>query len=135
MINNYLDFNIAKFVKDCYEHEKQLPALREQYNNLDGMRGLDPSREKVQTSPSNDGVDKIAVLRVNLSEKIEDYEKDIKLLKTAFLCLTDDEIEAVNICFNGKPIAEQCYMRNIEERTVYRHRKKALDKLTSALIG
>ena len=135
MIRNYLDFNIAKFVKDCYEHQKQLPALIEQYNNLDGLKGIDPSRDKVQTSPNNDAMDKLVVLRINLAERIEDYQSDINLLKTAFQCLTEDEQEAIDICFNGRPISEQCYMRNIEERTLYRHRKKALAKLTSALIG
>jgi DNA-directed RNA polymerase specialized sigma24 family protein len=135
MIRDYLDFNIARFVKDCYEHKKALPALIEQYNQTDGVQGIDPSKEKVQTSPSRDSMDKIVALRLNLDEKIQDYQKDIKVLEKACQTLTEDEKEAIDICFNGKNISEQCYMHNIDERTVYRRRKRALAKLSAAIVG
>ena len=135
MIRDYLDFNIAKFVKDCYEHKKALPALLEQYNQIDGVKGIDPSKAKVKSSARHDTMDKLVALRLNLSDKIEDYKDDMKVLEKACQTLTEDEKEAIDICFNGKNISEQCYMHNIDERTVYRRRKRALAKLSSAIVG
>ena len=135
MIQDYLDFNVAKFVLDCYEHKAQLPALREQLAETDGVRGIDPSKEKVSGTPSTDGVVKIAILRSRLSEKIKNYEHDIKVLSEALKTLTDDEREAIDICFNGRNISRQCEEYHIEERTLYYRRKRALAKISKAIIG
>lgn len=135
MIENYLDFNIAKFVKDCFEHEKMLPSLRQQYNDLDGVRGIDPSKDRVQESPSNEAIVNLAMLRISLDAKIKDYEKDIKLLRAAMQSLNDDEREAIEICFSGRNVKSLCEDRHIEERTLYNRRKRALEKLRRAIIG
>ena len=135
MIQNYLNFNVAKFVADCYEHKKILPALQEQLVELDGVKGIDPAMDKVQVSPTNDGVIRIAILRANLSERISDYQRDINLLEKACETLTEDEREAIDICFNGQNVARQCEDRHIEERTLYNRRKRALNKLSKAIAG
>ena len=135
MIENYLSFDITRFVADCFEHKKALPSLRLQLADLDGIKAIDPTRDKVQSSPSNDGMVNLAMLRLKLTAQIEDYERDIEKLEKALQVLTNEEREAIDICFNGESIQDQCLDLNIEERTIYNRRKKALSKLNSALIG
>jgi hypothetical protein len=135
MIENYLSFDVTKFVADCFEHKKALPSLRLQLADLDGIKAIDPTRDKVQSSPSNDGMVNLAMLRLKLTAQIEDYERDIEKLEKALQVLTNEEREAIDICFNGESIQDQCLDLNIEERTIYNRRKKALSKLNSALIG
>ena len=128
MISEYLEFNVARFVKDCFEKEKILPSLKAQLEDLDGQRGIDTSRDKVQESANLDNVHNVAMLRIKLENRIEDCEKDIAALKKAMKALTPDEHEAVVICFNGDSITRQRQERNIEERTLFNRRKKALEK-------
>lgn len=135
MIENYLSFDVTRFVADCFEHKKALPSLRLQLADLDGIKAIDPTRDKVQSSPSNDGMVNLAMLRLKLTAQIEDYERDIEKLDKAMQVLTNEEREAIEICFNGESIQDQCLDLNIEERTIYNRRKKALSKLNSALIG
>lgn len=135
MIENYLSFDVTRFVADCFEHKKALPSLRLQLADLDGVKAIDPTRDKVQSSPSNDGMVNLAMLRLKLTAQIEDYERDIEKLDKAMQVLTNEEREAIDICFNGESIQDQCLDLNIEERTIYNRRKKALSKLNSALIG
>ena len=135
MIENYLSFDITRFVADCFEHKKALPSLRLQLADLDGIKAIDPTRDKVQSSPSNDGMVNLAMLRLKLTAQIEDYERDLEKLEKALQVLTNEEREAIDICFNGESILDQCLDLNIEERTIYNRRKKALSKLNSALIG
>ena len=135
MIENYLSFDITRFVADCFEHKKALSSLRLQLADLDGIKAIDPTRDKVQSSPSNDGMVNLAMLRLKLTAQIEDYERDIEKLDKAMQVLTNEEREAIEICFNGESIQDQCLDLNIEERTIYNRRKKALSKLNSALIG
>lgn len=135
MIENYLSFDVTRFVADCFEHKKALPSLRLQLADLDGIKAIDPTRDKVQSSPSNDGMVNLAMLRLKLTAQIEDYERDIEKLEKALQVLTNEEREAIDICFNGESIQDQCLDLNIEERTIYNRRKKALSKLNSALIG
>lgn len=135
MIENYLSFDTTRFVADCFEHKKALPSLRLQLADLDGIKAIDPTRDKVQSSPSNDGMVNLAMLRLKLTAQIEDYERDLEKLEKAMQVLTNEEREAIDICFNGESIQDQCLDLNIEERTIYNRRKKALSKLNSALIG
>ena len=135
MIENYLSFDITRFVADCFEHKKALPSLRLQLADLDGIKAIDPTRDKVQSSPSNDGMVNLTMLRLKLTAQIEDYERDLEKLEKALQVLTNEEREAIDICFNGESIQDQCLDLNIEERTIYNRRKKALSKLNSALIG
>ena len=135
MIENYLSFDITRFVADCFEHKKALPSLRLQLADLDGIKAIDPTRDKVQSSPNNDGMVNLAMLRLKLTAQIEDYERDLEKLEKALQVLTNEEREAIDICFNGESIQDQCLDLNIEERTIYNRRKKALSKLNSALIG
>ena len=135
MIENYLSFDVTRFVADCFEHKKALPSLRLQLADLDGIKAIDPTRDKVQSSPSNDGMVNLAMLRLKLTAQIEDYERDIEKLEKALQVLTNEERESIDICFNGESIQDQCLDLNIEERTIYNRRKKALSKLNSALIG
>ena len=135
MIENYLSFDITRFVADCFEHKKALPSLRLQLADLDGIKAIDPTRDKVQSSPDNDGMVNLTMLRLKLTAQIEDYERDIEKLEKALQVLTNEEREAIDICFNGESIQDQCLDLNIEERTIYNRRKKALSKLNSALIG
>lgn len=135
MIENYLSFDVTRFVADCFEHKKALPSLRLQLADLDGVKAIDPTRDKVQSSPSNDGMVNLAMLRLKLTAQIEDYERDLEKLEKAMQVLTNEEREAIDICFNGESIQDQCLDLNIEERTIYNRRKKALSKLNSALIG
>ena len=135
MIENYLSFDVTRFVADCFEHKKALPSLRLQLADLDGIKAIDPTRDKVQSSPDNDGMVNLTMLRLKLSAQIEDYERDLEKLEKALQVLTNEEREAIDICFNGESILDQCLDLNIEERTIYNRRKKALSKLNSALIG
>lgn len=135
MIENYISFNIEKFVADCYEKKKMLPSLYETLRDIDGQKGIDPTKDKVQTSPTNDAVHNAAMLRIKIERKIADYEQDIKILQKAKNTLTDAEKQAIDICFGGGNIARQCADLCLEERTIFNRRKKALVKMTRAIIG
>ena len=114
MIQNYLEFNVARFVRDCYERKAQLLLLIEELREINGARGIDPSKDKVQASRNDDAMVNLVMLRSRLSDKIRDYKNDIRLLQSAMETLTPDEKEAIDICFNGKNIARQCQEKFIE---------------------
>ena len=135
MIQDYLEFNVAKFVKDCYAHKLQIASLTEQLKEIDGSRAIDPSREKVSGTPSDDGMVNLVMLRSRLIDRIRDYQSDMKVLKKAMISLTDDEKEAIDICFNGRNIERQCEEYHIEERTLYYRRQRALNKISKSIIG
>lgn len=135
MIADYLKFDAERFVESTYEKMKMLPSMKQSLKDLDGQKGIDTTKDKVQESPNLDAIHNVAMLRIRLEGQIEDAEKDIQKLKKAMATLSEEEREAIDICFSGKNIKAQCLENHVEERTIYNRRNRALSKIEKAVIG
>ena len=135
MIADYLKFDAERFVESTYEKMKMLPSMKQSLKDLDGQKGIDTTKDKVQESPNLDAIHNVAMLRIRLEGQIEDAEQDIQKLKKAMATLSDEEREAIDICFCGKNIKAQCLENHVEVRTVYYRRDRALSKIEKAVIG
>lgn len=135
MIADYLKFDAERFVENTYEKMKMLPSMKQSLKDLDGQKGIDTTKDKVQESPNLDAIHNVAMLRIRLEGQIEDAEKDIQKLKKAMATLSEEEREAIDICFCGKNIKAQCLDNHVEERTIYNRRNRALSKIEKAVIG
>lgn len=132
-IHDYIKFNIKQYIEDYYYYKKILPDLIREYENLDGITAVQIQTDKVQTSPNADGMEKIALERAVLSDRIEKYQKHIKQCEKALQNLTDTEREVIELSHVGKsyPFMDKGY----SEATFYRIKSAALNKLSLALIG
>lgn len=124
MIEKYITFNASQYIKDYYRYKEIITQLEDEYNALDGVSAITINQDKVQTSPKGDSLEKIAIQRIGLSKKIEDYRQHIKTCEIALELLDPEERDAIE-SFYKHADADIAASRT----TIYRLRKQALEKL------
>lgn len=124
MIEKYITFNASQYLKDYYRYKEIITQLEAEYNALDGVSAITINQDKVQTSPKGDSLEKIAIQRIGLSKKIEDYRQHIKTCEIALELLDPEERDAIE-AFYKHADADIPSSR----ATIYRLRKQALERL------
>jgi len=74
MLENYIDYRIDKLIADYEVNKITLINLKTQLEDLDGWSSGNQG-ERVQSSPSGDGMDKILIRRNQIEGTIAEYEK------------------------------------------------------------
>lgn len=124
-IDRYITFNITDFLKDYYKHKDMIDKLQEEYDALDGVSAISINADKVQTSSRPDALEKVALERVNLSARIQDYKQDIKTVEIAFKLLNEDERAVIDSYYGGKQVDIPA-----SRTQLYRIRTEAVKKLS-----
>ena len=134
MISSYISFDIVKYLKDYYYYLGVIKDIEAKYESLDGLKAIDISKDKVQSSPTVYETEKIALQRVELSRRIADYRDHITTCENAILRLTEEEQKVVDCFFNPKTRVDY-YEIGLSRASAYRIRKDALEKLSLWISG
>lgn len=138
MINDYLSFNAAKFVKDYYKYVEIVNKLRQQLNDIDYIRSVPTDADKVQTSPTGDQVEKLVLRRIAIEEKIHDYTWHIKTFEKARDSLMPNERKVLDEFFTADTkmdAVSNLEQHGISRANAYAIRKQALEKIAEAVAG
>lgn len=138
MINDYISFNSAKFVKDYYKAIRVVSELRKQLNDIDYIKSVPTDADKVQTSPTGDQVEKLVLRRIAIQERIDNYEWHIKTYEKAQSDLETNERKVLEEFFTATSKTDA--VANLEEKGISRSqayiiRKQALDKIAESVAG
>lgn len=138
MLNDYITFNAAKFVKDYYKAIHIVDELRNQLNDIDYIRSVPTDADKVQTSPTGDQVEKLVLRRIAIQERIDNYEWHIKTYEKAQNDLETNERKVLEEFFTAPSKTDA--VANLEEQGISRSqayiiRKQALDKIAESVAG
>ena len=138
MLNDYLTFNAAKFVKDYYKAIRIVDGLRRQLNDIDYIKSVPTDIDRVQTSPTGDQVEKLVLRRIAIEERIRNYEWHIKTYEMAQNDLLPDERMVLEEFFTSTSKTDA--VSNLENRGISRSnayliRKQALEKIAESVAG
>lgn len=138
MINDYISFNSAKFVKDYYKAIRIVDELRSQLNDIDYIRSVPTDADKVQTSPTGDQVEKLVLRRLAIQERIDNYEWHIKTYEKAQNSLEPNERKVLEQFFTAPSKTDAVAIleeSGISRSQAYNIRKQALDKIAESVAG
>ena len=138
MIEEYLTFNAARFVKDYYRYKKIIPELKKQLDDVVDIKAIPIGQDKVQSSPDKSQVENIILRRVAIQEKIDRYARHCEAYQNAEKRLLPDEKMVLDTFFTASTkTAAIVILENegISRTTAYNIRKAALDKIASAIAG
>lgn len=138
MLNDYLTFNAAKFVKDYYKAIRIVDGLRRQLNDIDYIKSVPTDIDRVQTSPTGDQVEKLVLRRIAIEERIRNYEWHIKTYEMAQNDLLPDERMVLEEFFTSTSKTDA--VSNLENLGISRSnayliRKQALEKIAESVAG
>lgn len=138
MIYNYVKLEINRYIADYYFKKSVLPSLKNQLESMDGMSGL-PTKEKVQEMPKHDGMEQLIIAREHIRESIESHEQHIREYEQARGILDETESQVIHAFFTHttkqEALDELDTKLGLGDRTSYRIRESALNKLSMALLG
>ena len=138
MINDYVSFNAARFVKDYYKYIGIVDGLKEQLHELDYIRSVPTDSDKVLSTPKADQVEKLVLRRIAIEEKIEQYQWHIETFEKAYNDLLTDEKKVIEVFFTSDSKASAIATlakKGIPQSTAYIIRKQALEKISYLISG
>lgn len=138
MIEDYVTFNAAKFVKDYHKCEKQIRKLEQQLENMDMMNVSLTTRERVQSSNKSSPVETLVLRRAAIQEKIARYKEHIETYQKAEKSLTREEKYVLDQFFSGRNINAVLVdfeAKGISRGRAYRTRDAALNKIAHEVAG
>ena len=129
-MDKYITFDIGQCLKDYYYYRQIIQKLQEEYDALDGVTAIPINADKVQTSSKPDNLEKIALERVNLSARIEDYRQHIKVCDIALSLLSEEERAVIDSYYGLKQTEIPA-----SRAQLYRIRTEACKKLSLLISG
>ena len=138
MLNDYVTFNSARFVKDYYKAIHVVDNLRRQLADIEYIRSVPTDADRVQTSPTGDQVEKLVLRRIAIEERIHNYEWHIKTFEMAQNDLLPEEKMVLEEFFTAETKTDA--VANLEQRGIartsaYSIRKQALEKIAESVAG
>lgn len=138
MLEDYLTFNAAKFVKDYYRALRSIEGLQRSLEDINYISALNMEKEKVQVSPSGSPVEAAVLRRDAIESKIANYQWHIDTYLNAEKRLTQDEKTVLDIFFqNENKLAAIASLEHhgYSRSTAYELRKAALEKISLSVAG
>ena len=138
MIEDYIVFNSAKFIKDYYRRKRQVVKLQQQLDDISMLHGSPTNKEKVQSMNTESPVEVIVLRRAAIQEQIDKCNEHIEAYEEARKRLTQDETVVIDQFFSGKnPNAVIVYLEHqgISRASAYRIRNEALNKIALEVAG
>ena len=138
MLNDYITFNSARFVKDYYKCKRIVEELQRQLDELTYIRSVPTDADKVQTSPKGDQVEKLALRRMAIEERMHDCNLHIEAYETARDYLLPIEKTVIEEFFTSdtkQDATDKLEDKGISRSTAYIIRKQALEKIALHVAG
>lgn len=138
MLEDYLTFNAAKFVKDYYRALKSIEGLQRQLEDVNFISALNMEKEKVKVSPSGSPVEAAVLRREAIESRIADYQWHIDTYQNAEKRLLPDEKLVLDTFFqtdNKLAAIATLEHQGFPRRTAYTIRKEALEKISLSVAG
>ena len=140
MIERYYRYETARLLQEYNSNRDTLKSLREQYEALDGTTAIDYSLEKVASTPAADGLENVALRRVDLKKKISEYEHDLNLIDDCLDKLTVQERDTLREFYMTSQCKTDAMLNiselyDIERTAVYDLRRRALKHFETLLFG
>lgn len=133
-----IGFDSRRFIRDHDNHLKSLESLKAQVNELSAIKGIDTTREKVTSTPKQDGLENVALLKINLEDRIKIITSYIKTYHMAMSGLPPEQSRLLQIMYSGHyphPLNSAVKEFHISRSTVFRELKKARDNFTQIATG
>lgn len=141
MLDRYIIIDIDQMITDYEDNKVSLEALREQYHELceKGIGSIDCSKDRVQTSPTNDGMINTMVRKETLEHQIEEYTLFFTVYDPAWGKLTEEEkfILMQFVMHRRKQMAIDniCERFGIEIAEAYRRKNSASNRFRRLMFG
>lgn len=143
MFEKYIIIDVEAMIADYEDNKATLENLKMQSEELadKDIGSIDYSKDRVQTSPTNDGMINAVILKTEVERKKNSYENDLALYEMAWERLTDKE-RYILTEFSIYPKREKqnaidhiCDKYAIDTRWAYQLRSDALTKLKTLIFG
>ena len=143
MLDRYIIIDIEQMIADYDDNQTSLEAIREQYNELceKGVGSIDYAKDRVQISPTDDGMANQIARKEDLQEKIDGYTRFFAIYDPAWERLTEQEkyilTEFCKIKYKRKQdaIDNVCEKYGIEVSRAYALRRNALVRFRRLMFG
>ena len=143
MIEKYLFYDTEQMIADYDDNCETLQSLTEQYAELceKDIGSIDYSKDRVQTSPTNDSMINDLIRKTTLERDMKTYENDLARYDMAWERLTEKEqyilkeFSLYQRREKQKAIDNICDKYNVEVSWVYEMRKNALKRFKMLMFG
>ncbi|MEN6622663.1 MAG: hypothetical protein ABFD50_14065 [Smithella sp.] len=143
MIEKYILVDVEQMIVDYNDNKVALESITEQYAELceKGIGAIDYSKDRVQTTPQNDGIANEVIRGITLERQIHTDKADFIRYDKAWSLLTEKE-RFILTEFSIYPNREKqtaidhiCERYGIENAQVYNLKKSALLRFKRLLCG
>lgn len=143
MFEEHIVVDIEGIIAKHEDSKATLESIRIQYEELceKDIGSIDYSKDRVQTSPTNDGMINALILKTETERKIDKYSREIALYETAWERLTDKQ-RYILTEFSLYPHREKqravdniCDKYEIESRQAYNLYNEAKDRFKCLIFG
>ena len=134
---NYLRFDVKRYLEDYESNVSALDNMERQLAELSELKGMNES-ERVQSSPSPDGLENYALRKIKLKAEISAYKEYINTFKRAFLSLTEDEQKLLDMFYIhplSSPLRSAMDMYGYEKTQIYTMLNQAMNKFSKQIYG
>ena len=143
MISKYIMIDIDSMIRDYDDNKTSLASITEQYDELctKNIGSIDYSKDRVQSSNIEDSMATTMILKEDLQNKINGYNRFFAIYDPAWARLTEQEkyilTEFCLACYRGKQTAADrvCDKYNIETRQAYYKFNQAKDRFKRLMFG
>lgn len=143
MFERYIIIDVEQMISDYDDNKVTLESITEQYKELcqKDIGSIDYSKDRVQTSPTDDAMSNLMALKEDLQEKINGYNRFFMRYDPAWERLTDKE-KYILTEFATYPKREKqkaidhiCERYELEVSRVYDLRRDAIARFRRLMFG
>lgn len=141
MLDRYIIIDVEQMIADYEDNKVTLESITEQYKELceKDIGSIDYSKDRVQTTPTNDGMINIVVRKEDLQEKINSYNRYFQIYDPAWERLTAKEKFVLTEFAQHKrkqdAVDSICEKYGIEYTWAYNLKKEALARFKRLMFG
>lgn len=139
MLGRYIDYRTDKLISDYEDNRITLINLKTQLESIDGWGG-GQNGERVQSSPSGDGMDNLIIKRNRLQGAIDEYETMLNIYDRAWDALDEMQRFVLTQFYQknqtstmAREVINQKY--NYEKSTAYTIRDRAKERMNRLMFG
>lgn len=143
MLERYIKYDIERMVREYEDNKATLVSLKEQYNEVCEFEisGVAYDKDRVQTSPTGDGLTNQVIRRMELEWKINGAEQFLSMYQCAWDRLTDKERFILSEFYKAgyetrqEAIDSVSDAYEVDRSQVYRLKDEAIDRLKRLMFA
>lgn len=129
-MEQYIEFNAVKFLKDSKTWEGEKQRLQAKLDGITEIKGIDNS--PIRSGRLHDSVADVAAEREHIEEDIAKIEKYQEALKYVKRFLTQEQLDVIDVFFfqagnMGKNVRKLARDIGVRERGIYEVRREAVN--------